>query len=147
MASLATIATVVSAAGTIAGGIAANAAAQDEARQLEAKGKEEFAASQREAEIKRQEGRLIMSRQQALAAASGAGAGDDAPTILKLMSGTARESEFNAQVEMFGGKSRKSGLFNAASNRRREGAATLLGSVTKAVGGGIRGLNTSGAFG
>jgi len=135
MAALPLIGALISGIGTIAGGIAANNAAQSEAMQLEEKGKEELAASQRDAEVKRREGALINSRQQALAAASGAGAGSDAPTIVKLMTDTAGQAEYNAQVDLYGGKSRKEGLFNAAANRRREGKASLLGSVLGGFGG------------
>ena len=135
MAALPLIGAAISGIGTILGGIAANNAAQSEAMQLEEKGKEELAASQRDAEVKRREGALINSRQQALAAASGAGAGSDAPTIVKLMTDTAGQAEYNAQVDLYGGKSRKEGLFNAAANRRREGKASLLGSVLGGFGG------------
>lgn len=123
------IGAAVTGAGSILSGVAANNAAQSEAMQLEEKGKEELAASQREAAAKRREGALINSRQQAIAAASGAGAGMDAPTIVRLMTDTAGGAEFNAQADLYGGKSRKEGLFNAAANRRREGKASLLGSV------------------
>lgn len=123
------IGAAVSGAGTVMSGVAANQAAKQEALQMEAKGREELAASQREADAKRREGQLVNSRAQALAAASGAGAGMDAPTIVKLMSQTAGAAELNAQTDLFGGKSRKQGLFDAAANRRREGKASLLGSV------------------
>lgn len=139
MAALPLIGAAISGIGTILGGVAANNAAQSEARQLEEKGKEELAASQRDAEVKRREGQLINSRQQALAAASGAGAGSDAPTIVKLMTDTAGQAEYNAQVDLYGGKSRKEGLFAAAENRRREGKASLLGSVLGGFGGFAKG--------
>ena len=139
MAALPLIGAAISGIGTILGGVAANNAAQQEAMQLEAKGKEELAASQRDADQKRREGALISSRQQALAAASGAGAGADAPTIVKLMTDTAGQAEYNAQVDLYGGKSRKEGLFNAAENRRREGKASLLGSVLGGFGGFAKG--------
>jgi len=135
MAALPLIGAAISGIGTILGGVAANNAAQSEALQLEEKGKEELAASQRDANQKRREGALINSRQQALAAASGAGAGADAPTIVKLMTDTAGQAEYNAQVDLYGGKSRKEGLYNAAANRRREGKASLLGSVLGGFGG------------
>lgn len=135
MAALPLIGAAISGIGTILGGVAANNAAQSEALQLEEKGKEELAASQRDADQKRREGALISSRQQALAASSGAGAGADAPTIVKLMTDTAGQAEYNAQVDLYGGKSRKEGLFNAAANRRREGKASLLGSVLGGFGG------------
>lgn len=139
MAALPLIGAAISGIGTILGGVAANNAAQQEAMQLEAKGKEELAASQRDADQKRREGALISSRQQALAAASGAGAGSDAPTIVKLMTDTAGQAEYNAQVDLYGGKSRKEGLYNAAANRRREGKASLLGSVLGGFGGFAKG--------
>ena len=139
MAALPLIGAAISGIGTILGGVAANNAAQQEAMQLEEKGKEELAASQRDANQKRREGALINSRQQALAAASGAGAGSDAPTIVKLMTDTAGQAEYNAQVDLYGGKSRKEGLFNAAANRRREGKASLLGSVLGGFGGFAKG--------
>lgn len=139
MAALPLIGALISGAGTIASGIAANNAAQQEAMQLEEKGKEELAASQRDANQKRREGALVNSRQQALAAASGAGAGADAPTIVKLMTDTAGQAEYNAQVDLYGGKSRKQGLYDAAANRRREGKASLLGSVLGGFGGFAKG--------
>jgi hypothetical protein len=107
---------------------------RDEAAQLDAKGQEELAASQRKAEARREEGRLLTSRQQALAAASGAGAGVDAPSIMQLMGETSKQAEFNAQSELFGGESRKLGLKRAADNKRREASATLLGSVLSGAG-------------
>lgn len=141
MAELATIAAVVGAVSSVAGGAvsaagslqqgrAAKEAADTEALQLEMKGREEFAAAQRDAFAKRKEGTLANSRLQALAAASGGGADD--PTIIKLMSGISTDAEYNAQTELYGGKSRRAGLFDAASNRRREGQASLLGSRYRA---------------
>ena len=132
MAWLSAIGTVIGAAGSIASGVAAKRNADFEAAQLEAKGKEEFAAAQRDAEAKRREGALITSRQQALAAASGGGADD--PTIVKLMTDTVAEAEFNASTAMYGGEQRKRGLFDSAKGRRMEGRASLLGSVFDGLG-------------
>jgi hypothetical protein len=157
MAELALIASVVAAGASVAGGAIAsegamqrgraeNDAAQAEAVQLDAKGREEFAASQQEAFAKRREGRLASSRAQALAAASGGGADD--PTIVKLMSGIASESEYNAGTAMYGGVSRRSGLIDAANNRRRSGQASLLGSRYEAAGSFLRGVSgAASAFG
>ena len=132
MAELAVIGSIVQAAGSIASGIAANNAAQEEARQLEARGKEEFAASQREALERRREGEVVNSRAQAIAAASGAGA--DAPTIVRLMSDTAGQAEFNAQTDLYGGRQRRAGLRDSARARRAEGQASLMGSFFDAAG-------------
>jgi len=123
---------LIGAAGTLASGIAANNQAKSEALAMEAQGREEFAASQRDAEVKKREGRIAMSRQQAVAAASGGGA-DDA-SIIKLMTRTASESDFNARTVMYGGEQRKRGLFDSAKNRRTSGQASLLGSVFAATG-------------
>ena len=136
---------LISAGGTIASGVSANRSAQYEAQQLEMKSAEERAASQREAQQKRREGELVMSRQQALAAASGAGAGVDAPTIVKLMTDTAKESEYNAQTVQYGGESRARGLLDSAKARRVSGRSSLMGSVIGGFGEGASGLGR--AFG
>lgn len=122
-------------------GKAEKAAAYDEALQLEAKGKEDFAASQRDMLAKRKEGELVNSRIQALAAASGGGADD--PTIVKLMTGVAEESEYNAQSAIYGGASRRKGLFGAAKNRRMGGDASLLGSKYAAAGAILGGISSA----
>ena len=126
--------------GTIAAGVAEKNAADYEAQQLEMKAKEETAAAQREAIDKRREGTIINSRAQALAAASGAGAGTDAPTIVKLMGKTAGEAEYNAGTSMYGGKSRAAGLRDSAKGRRASGKASLLGSVFSGFGSAAGGI-------
>lgn len=132
MAELAVIGSIVQAVGSIAGGIAANDAAQAEAAQLEERGQEEFAASQRDAQARREEGRLVNSRAQALGAASGAGA--DAPTIVRLMTDTAGQAELNAQSDQYGGRQRRAGMRDSARARRAEGNASLMGSFFDAAG-------------
>lgn len=123
---------VIGAAGAIQQGQAANQAAKFEATQQEMAGKEEFAASQRDAETARLEGELIRSRQQAVAAASGGGATD--PTIVRLMTDTAKVGELNAQSALYGGESRRRGLFDQAMGTRMTGKAALQGSYLGAAG-------------
>jgi hypothetical protein len=118
-----------SAAGTIAAGKAERDNQNFVAKQEEAKAKEEMAASQREAQQARREATIAQSRQQALAAASGGGAGSDAPTIVKLMSDVAGQGELNASSSMYGGQQRAAGLNDSAKARRRSGKASFLGSV------------------
>lgn len=139
------VGTGVSALGAIQQGRAAQAAADYEAKQMGIKGAEERAAAGREAQMKRKEGELALSRQQALAAASGAGAGTDAPTIVKLMSDTAGQSAYNAGVVNYGGESRAQGLFDSARGRRASGKASYLGSVIGGFGQAASGLGK--AFG
>lgn len=140
MSGLEAIGALVSGIGTIASGVAANNNAQFEAQQMEMRAKEETAAAQREAQDKRREASLINSRAQAIAAASGAGAGTDAPTIVRIMSDTAGRGEYNAQSALYGGYSRAAGLRDSAKGRRAEGKASLLGSVFGGFGSALKGF-------
>jgi hypothetical protein len=133
-AALSGLGTVAGVAGTLAAGKAEEQSAEFEAQQMQVKAAEETAAAQRDAQQKRREGALVQSRQQALAAASGAGAGFDAPTIVKMMMDTAGEAEYNAQTAMYGGTSRATGLMDAARARRASGRASYLGSQLGAFG-------------
>jgi hypothetical protein len=132
MAALGLVATAISAIGTVAGGIAQNNQAQFEAKQQEAQGREDFAASQRQADQARLEAKLANSRQQALAAASGGGAAD--PTIVKLMGDTAGQGEYNAGGYLYQGKQQKRGLFDQAAATRISGQSSLFGSFLGGAG-------------
>lgn len=125
---------LLTAGATVAGGIAEKNAADFEADQLERKGKEEFAASQRDASAARKEADLANSRAQALAASSGGGAGTDAPTIIKIMQGIAGQGAYNADTQLYGGKSRQAGLRDQAAGRRASGKASFLGSTLAGFG-------------
>jgi hypothetical protein len=140
---IAALGTGLSTVGTIAGGVAEKNSADFEAQQMDMKAKEEVAASQRDALAKRKEGAVINSRAQALAAASGGGAGTDAPTIVKLMSDTAGEADYNAQTSMYGGYSRAAGLRDSAKGRRASGKASLLGSVFAGFGQAAKGVQNA----
>jgi hypothetical protein len=94
----------------------------------------EFASAQREADLRRMEGKLIMSRQQAYAAASGGGAGSDAPTIVKIMADTSARSEFGANSVLYGGAERQQDYLNTAEARRVSGRNNFFGSIASAVG-------------
>lgn len=124
----------MAAIGTIMQGIAAKNDAEFEAGQLEMKAQEEIAASQRDALDKRREGALASSRAQAVAAASGGGAGTDAPTIVKIMSGIAGQADYNAKTSLYGGRSRAQGLRQQAKATRDSAQASLLGSVIGGIG-------------
>ncbi|PTE11540.1 hypothetical protein [Mesorhizobium helmanticense] len=127
--------------GAVAAGAAQNSAAKFEAQQLDMKAKEETAAAQRDALAKRREGAIINSRALAVAAASGAGAGTEAPTIVKLMADTAGEAEYNAGTAMYGGNSRAAGLRDSATGRRASGKASLLGSIFSGFGTAAKGIS------
>lgn len=136
---------VVSGVGTVAAGAAEKRNQDFMAQQEDMRAKEETAAAQRDAIAKRREGALINSRAQALAAASGAGAGEDAPTIVKLMTDTASEAQYNAGASMYGGYSRAAGLRDSAKGRRAAGKASLLGSIFTGFGQTAKGI--AGAYG
>lgn len=150
MAALAAIGTLVSAVGTVAGGVAAKKDSDFQATQLDAKAKEEMASSQREAAQSKEQATLANSRAQALAASSGGGAGTDAPTIVKLMSDTAGQGQLNADTQLYTGYSRAAGLTDQAAAARRTGKASLLGGILGGFGQAASGISkavTGGAFG
>lgn len=126
------IGTVVSAVGTIAAGQAAQSDADFKAKQLERKAQEERAASQREAGTKKQELDLVLSRQQAGAAASGLGSLDT--TILDLAGDTTVQGEMNQRMARYGGEERRNGLLDQATAARATGKAEATGSYFKAGG-------------
>lgn len=137
---------ILGAVGTIASGAAEKRNQDFIAKQEEMKGKEEFAASQREAQQYRDEAKLAMSRAQALAASSGGGAGSDAPTIVKILSDTAGQGELNAGTATYGGISRRAGLFDSAKGRRAAGKASLMGSALSGFGQVASGLGKAKVF-
>lgn len=145
MGSLATIASVAAIGATVIGtGIqvagsiySANqdkAAAYQQALNEEGAGRAEFAAAQRDALERKLEGELTMSRQQALAAASGGGAGSDAPTIVKIMADTASRSKYGQDSALYQGEERRSVLYKSADNRRKSGDNSFLGGLFTAAG-------------
>lgn len=138
--------TAVSAAGTLAAGRAAQdagmrgqQAAYFEAAQQEQQAQESRAAAQRGALEKRREGRLLLSKLQARAAASGGGADD--PTVLDLGGDIAQRSEYDALFEMYRGENRARGLEDQAMGsrmtgdaRRAEGEAKKRAAKLSAIG-------------
>lgn len=147
MASLTTLATVatigsavIGTGAAIYGGYQSQQAAETAARQEILAGKNEFAAAQRNAEERRLEGALISSKQQAMAAASGAGAGSDAPTIMKIMSETAARAQYGVDSEIYVGEQRRDDYFNSARARRETGRYNFMGGILSGVGKGLGGI-------
>lgn len=128
------IGTGIQVAGSIYAGKQAKEAAYKQALLEEGAGRAEFAASQRDALERKLEGELTMSRQQAVAAASGGGAGADAPTIVKIMSDTAARSDYARRSVLYGGEERRSTLYKSAEARRKTGQNSFLGSLFTAGG-------------
>lgn len=134
MSGLEIIGPILAGIGSIGSGVAGVAAANQEAKQMRAQAAEEVAAGQREATEKRREGALVNSAIQARAAASGAGAGMEAPSIVRMMTDTAGQGEYNAQTIRYGSESRAAGLRQAARNRKATAGANLFGSVLDGFG-------------
>jgi len=124
--------------GSIQQGRAQQAALNFEAQQRERQAAEERAASQREAIEKRHEGAIAMSRQLALASASGAGVVN--PSILDIYGETAQRGEYNAQTALYGGESRARGQLDEAAAARFKGKAARTGSFYEAGGSILSGI-------
>ena len=127
-----TVATVaggaIQAAGTIMGGNAAADAGKAQrgaqyfkAAQEEQAAQESRAAAQRGSLDKARESRLLLSKLQANAAASGGGASD--PTVLDLAGGIAGRGEYESLMEMYKGENRARGLEDQAIGSRMSGDA------------------------
>jgi hypothetical protein len=104
------------------------------ATQEESQGNDELAAAQREALDRKWQAKLVQSRQQAIAAASGAGAGADAPSIVTIMAKTAERAQYGVESSMYGGQRRRDMLRLSARNRRITGQADRDGSLFTAAG-------------
>lgn len=153
-------ATLVQASGTLAAGRAEQQAANARAQGLEhqaAQGRQaagqERATAQRAAIEQRRQGRFLASRSLAVAAASGAGAGD--PTVENILGGIGAEGEFRALSELFIGEERALGLETQADLRifeseqeRRAGKAARRASrgtaFAQILGGGATAFSASG---
>lgn len=127
-------ASVVGAGAAIYGGYQQKVAADQTAKQLELQGKENFAAAQRGADEQTRQAQLLASAQQAQAAGSGGGAGADAPTIVRLMTETAKRGEYNSESALFSGQAYQESANAAASAARAGGTNSFLGGFMGAAG-------------
>jgi len=146
MAGLAAFATVASAAvgavGTILSGRAASDAAEVEAQQRRQQAGEARAASQREAIQRAREARLLQSRQQAVAAASGGGAAD--PTVVRLMAQTGAQGRYNTASALYEGEARGRAFEYAGEMSRWQGRQQRTASYIDAGSTILRGLSAFG---
>ncbi|RWK53502.1 hypothetical protein [Mesorhizobium sp.] len=129
---LALAGTAASAAGTLAAGAASKSAGDFQAAQLEQQAKEEKAAAQREAERATKEKNFVLSRQQAVAGASGLGALDE--TVQSLAGDIITQGEVNKGMILYGGEERAKGRRAQAAAARMEGKAAQTGSYFGAAG-------------
>lgn len=129
---LAIASTVISAAGSIAEGQAARREANYVARQQEYLAGQQRASSQRAAEEQRRQGRLLESRAQAVAAASGGSATD--PSVLDVIGGIRGEGEYRALTALYEGEERARGLETKAGLSRFQGKQAQAAGYTRALG-------------
>lgn len=114
--------TVLSGVGSYSQGAAAQKQANAEAAQLTAQASNQKAASQLQAMEDRRQARLLESRAQAVAAASGGGATDT--SVVNAISGLEEQGELNALTTLFSGNQQSQQLLQQAASRRAEGSAT-----------------------
>lgn len=151
MASFATIATIATVGSAIVGAGAAvysgyqqQQAAQQTAKTLANQGKADFASAQRDALQKELETKYVLSAQQATAAASGGGAGADAPTIVRMMTETAKRGTLAGENAVYTGAQQRSNYFGAADAAKESGAASFLGGLAGGLGRLIGGAGDAG---
>jgi hypothetical protein len=137
---LALAGTIASAAGAVAGGISASNDAKAQADLAEMQANEARAVSQREADRKSREAKLIMSSQQAKAAASGGGARD--PTVLQLMGDVGAEASYQERAALYEGETRGRGLEAQAAIDRMRARQAMLGGFIGAGSSVISGLSS-----
>ena len=127
---LGTIGTILGVGGTIYGGLSAASNAADEAVQMKQKGENEFAASQRKAMEQRRQTELVLSRQRAVAAASGGAVTD--PTVKAIMGRTQEAGDYNAMMDMYNGAVSRADLYKGAEAKSNEGSSSFIGSLFNA---------------
>lgn len=132
----------VQAGAKIAGGMSQMEAGKYNAAALEREGTESFAAATRAADERRRETELVISRQRALGAASGAGAG---PSLLDIIGDTAARGEYQAQSALYTGEAQARKLKDRAKIARWEGRNAFIGSILEGVGGVALGAGKYGA--
>lgn len=132
------IPSVLSATSSIAGGVQARRAAEFQAKQAEYNAGQSRAASHLAAADQERRARLVASRAQAVAAASGAGASD--PTVMDIISGIAKEGSYRSRLALYEGEDRARTLETQAQALRYGGRgarnAGVISGVTSLLKGG-----------
>ncbi len=123
---------LVSAGGTIASGIGANAAGKAQAAQLSQAANESRAAGQRQGFEHQRTTGLALSKLQANAAASGGGADD--PTVQNLGADIAGRGEYQTLMDLYTGENRARGLEDQGAAAKQAGKNALTKSYLSAGG-------------
>lgn len=123
----------LSAMGSMQQASAQKAQAEYNAKIQEAKGREEFASKQREAQKNEQEAKLADSRARAIAAASGAG-GAETGSVSNTLSEIYSMGDYNARSAVFEGESMKAGRYDQAALSRAQGRSAYNNSILQGIG-------------
>lgn len=128
MAAMGLIGGLLSSVGSVVGGIAQSNQLQAQADADKVKAGETRASGQREAIRRSKEAKLVMSRQQAVASASGGGAGD--PTVVNLMADVGREGKYQSGVATYESETQARGLeFDAKIKKMEASQAMFAGFI------------------
>lgn len=138
IAAIATLAgTALSAAGAMQSASFQKARYNYEAKVREQQADEAVAAGQRSAADRYRQGRILQSRQQAVAAAAGGDTTD--PSVIDIMSDTAAETDLAARTEMYKAENQAKGYRDAAKLARADASAAsragTMGAISSVIGG------------
>lgn len=132
--------TAVSTAGTLATAGQQSAALEFEAKQRRQQAQEAEASAQRAAAARYREGRILASRQAAVAAAT---SGDTTEqSVINIMGNTARETELAAGTEMYKGLNQAKGFRDAAMVADTNARSSLVSGTLGAFGTALSGVSS-----
>ena len=133
---LAVASTALSVVGTLQSGKQEEARFNYEAKVREQQADQALAAGQRSAQQRYREGRILQSRQRAVAAAQG-DTGDK--SVLDILGFSERETQLNARTEIANAQNQANSLNDAARIARLDGKNAIrnarLGAIGEAIGG------------
>lgn len=129
---LGTTGTVLSAGSQVMGGISARRAGDATAAQADVAAGQVQASSQRVAAEQERKTKLVSSRAQAVAAASGAGATD--PTVLDTIGRIASEGAYRSELALYEGNTQAAALRARGEAARYEGRAAQTAGFIKGAG-------------
>lgn len=133
-------ATVLSTASAIQQGVEQRHQADIQAMDLRNQANADAAAAQRQAIDERRKAQYMVSRGQALAASSGAGATD--PTVLSVLGQIAGEGEYHALTSLYEGGTQSENLRSAAQAASNEGDAAYRSGIVKGISTLMTGMTT-----
>lgn len=141
MSALPLVGTILSAGTGILGGIAAKNASKAEEQVLTQKAAEERAMGSRAAEDRRRQTELVMSKQTAMAADSGAGT--QGASIIDIYGDTAQRGSYLARSDYAAGDRQADSYLAKAANAKTKGNNAFTGSILEGFGTAAKGLSSA----